>query len=200
MKTMYLVRHADVENPGQVFYNGVFPLSELGVRQAHELAKQLAQANLKPKRIVSSPYVRTRETAELLCQELGCEVVTDDRLVEWQVGDWFGKPLAEFRQAAGYNDPPPFRLKLDDVETYDAMSERVMNVLREELTRLPEGGFGMVVSHREPLVSTILKLRGDEDWRNIPMLKMPRPAVWKLVFDGESLVSAGPMFEGAGNG
>ncbi|MCK9361257.1 phosphoglycerate mutase family protein [Patescibacteria group bacterium] len=193
MKTMYLVRHAEVENPHHVFYNGEYPLSKEGVRQAHELAVELAAQGIRPKRILTSPYVRARETAELLCQELGCDTVTDDRLIEWQVGDWFGKPLAEFRQAAGYNDHPPFELKLEDVESYASMAQRVSSVLYEELARLPEGGFGMVVGHREPLVSTILKLRGDTDWRNIPLLKMPRPSVWKLDFDGDRLASCNPV-------
>ncbi len=193
MKTMYLVRHAEVDNPNKIFYNGHFPLSEEGVRQAHALAQRLAEQNIRPARILASPYVRTRETAEILSQELGSEVATDERLIEWQVGSWFGKPLTEFRQAAGYNDPGPFHLKLNDVESYDAMATRVTTVMREELAHLPEDGFGMIVGHREPLVSTILKLRGDKDWSQVPLLEMPRPPVWKLVFEGEIMVSCIPL-------
>jgi probable phosphoglycerate mutase len=198
MKTIYLVRHGLVEDQTGIFYPATYPMSESGVRAVQALSEQLREAGIKPLRLIASPHVRTRETAEIIAQTLGLPVVTDERLVEWKVGNWIGKPLAEFRKAAGYIDPPPFKLKLDDVENFDEMSERVVAVIQEELAGLPDQGTGMIVGHREPLVSAILKLRGETDWHNIPTLDVPKPCAWKLVFDGPTLTEASKAFDTSG--
>lgn len=198
MKTIYLVRHGDVENPNGIFYPATFPLSKKGVHEAEALGKQMHEAGLEPLRMVASPHVRTRETAEIIAQAINGHVETDERLVEWKVGDWIGKPLAEFRHAAGYDDPPPFRLKLDNIETFEDMSARVVAVILEELAKLPDDGVTLIVGHREPMASAILKLRNESDWRNIPLLDIPKPCAWKLTFDGTILVEATKTFDTSG--
>lgn len=195
MKTIYLVRHGEVENPAGVFYTAEYPLSQKGVQDVQAFAKRLKEAGIRPQKMTSSPAVRTRETAEIIAQEINGAVGTDERLIEWKVGDWYGKPLQEFRQAAGYNDPPPFKLKLLDIENFDELSTRVIAVIQENLTELQDGESAMLISHREPMVSAILRLRGEEDWRNIPTLKVPKPSLWELVFDGNKLVKAEKALE-----
>lgn len=198
MKTLYLIRHGDVENPTGIFYPASFPLSQKGVQDAQVLGERLREAGLEPMRMVASPHVRTRETAEIIAQAIDGEVQTDERLVEWKVGDWIGKPVAEFRAAAGYMDPPPFRLKLDNVENFEDMSSRMLAVIMDELARLPEGGLSMLVSHREPMASAIIKLRGETGWENIPLLDIPKPCAWKLDFDGTALITASKAFDTSG--
>ncbi|MEI7512627.1 MAG: histidine phosphatase family protein [Candidatus Uhrbacteria bacterium] len=195
MKTIYLIRHGLVEDAAGIFYPNTYPLSERGVTDVKTLAAQILEANLKPFRMVSSPHMRTRETAEIIAQAINGNVETDERLVEWQVGSWIGKPLVEFRKAAGYLDPPPFHLKLDDVESFEAMSERIIRVITDELTKLPEGGLTMIISHREPIVSAILKLQHEETWENIPNLDVPKPCAWKLTFEGDLLIQAIKAFD-----
>jgi broad specificity phosphatase PhoE len=195
MKTLYLIRHGDVENPDRILYPANLPLSEQGVHAVKALGEQLREIGLNPLRIVASPHVRTRETAEIIAQAIDGQVETDERLVEWKVGDWIGKPLAEFHEAAGYNDPAPFHLKLDDIENFDQISTRMLAVIMNELTKLPENGMSMLVSHREPIASAILKLRGEIDWRNIPLLDIPKPCAWKLTFDGMALIEASKAFD-----
>lgn len=194
MKTIYLVRHGEVENPTGVFYTSEYQLSQKGVEDVQAFAKRLDEAGIRPLVMTSSPAVRTRETAEIIAQTLELPVDTDERLLEWNVGPWFGKPLQEFRQAAGYLDPGPFKLKLSDVESFEALSERMVAVIQEHLASLPEDGRAMLVSHREPMVSAILRLRGEEDWRNIPTLKVAKPSLWELVFDGDTLSSSSLAF------
>lgn len=196
MKTIYLVRHGEVENPTGVFYNSEYQLSQKGVQDVQVFAKHLDEAGIRPQKMVSSPAVRTRETAEIIAQQLNLSVDTDERLLEWNVGPWFGKPLQEFRQAAGYLDPPPFKLKLHDIENFDELSARVVVVIEEQLAAIAEDESVMLVSHREPMVSAILRLRGEEDWRNIPNLKVPKPSLWELVFEGEKLVTSSPCVPG----
>lgn len=195
MKTIYLARHGKVENPDHIFYTADFPLGNQGIHQAQALAKDILDAECHPSRIVASPYVRTRETAEIVAQTLGGhEVATDERLIEWQVGDWFGKPLEEFRKAAGY-DQEPFHLKLKDIEQFEQLSARVIAALQDILDSLEENACAVAISHREPMVSAILKLQGKTDWTDIPKLDFPPGSCWKLEFDGHNLVSAKKIFD-----
>ena len=41
--------------------------------------------------MVASPLDRTRQTATLIDQHLGISINTDDRLKEWDCGDWSGE-------------------------------------------------------------------------------------------------------------
>lgn len=56
------------------------PLSSRGQVQARALIAPLA--SLEPKRILSSPAVRCRQTVEPLGAEIGLDVIDDDRLSE----------------------------------------------------------------------------------------------------------------------
>lgn len=195
MKTVYLIRHGKVENPNKIFYTADFPLGQQGAHQAQAIAKDIRDANCKPVRIVCSPYVRARETAEIIAQTIGShEVKIDERLVEWQVGDWFGKPLDAFRVAAGY-DQEVFHLKLKDVEQFEEASARVIAVIQELLNSMEDGQCSLAISHREPMVSAILKLEGDTDWSRIPKLDFLPGSSWKLEFDGNRFVQATKAFD-----
>jgi broad specificity phosphatase PhoE len=195
MKTIYLARHGKVENPTRIFYTADFPLGNQGTHQAQALAKDILDAGCNPVRIVASTYLRTRETAEIIAQTLGSrEVETDERLIEWQVGDWFGKPLDAFRVAAGY-DQTPFQLKLKDIEQFEELSTRVIAALHHLLDSIDENTCAVAVSHREPMVSAILKLQHVTDWSSIPLLDFPPGCCWKLEFNGHELISAEKIFD-----
>src|SRR5215470_7221037 len=70
MTRVYLVRHADVENPRHLLYGHLpgFPLSEHGRAQAAAVGRWLSDRGLK--RIIHSPLERAAETARLMCEQL----------------------------------------------------------------------------------------------------------------------------------
>ncbi len=74
---IYLVRHADVENPNKVLYGHLdgFQLSALGRAQAAAIGDQLASEDLT--RIVSSPLARAVETARLINEKLARPAVLE---------------------------------------------------------------------------------------------------------------------------
>jgi 8-oxo-dGTP diphosphatase len=79
--TVYLVRHAKAgSRKAWSDDDGLRPLSKAGHTQARAIAKSLAGAGIT--RIVSSPFVRCRETVEPLAQRLGVEVTLTDALAE----------------------------------------------------------------------------------------------------------------------
>lgn len=69
------------------------PLTGLGRHQA-ALAAQ-AVARMSPARIVSSPLLRARQTAEAIAAVTGHTVEIDERLIELDYGSWEGRPLSE---------------------------------------------------------------------------------------------------------
>lgn len=73
-KQLWLLRHAraDVGDPGMDDIDR--PLSHSGRDQASRLGQWLAQQDLRPGRIVSSPAVRARQTTELICRALGVDL------------------------------------------------------------------------------------------------------------------------------
>lgn len=102
MPTVLLVRHGrTAANAGGVLAGrspGVV-LDDSGRRQAADLARRAA--DLPIVRVVASPLERTVETAQALLGTGGTAkvprpaLITDDRLLECDYGDWTGRPLSE---------------------------------------------------------------------------------------------------------
>jgi len=62
---LYLVRHAIAEEPG-IRPDSQRPLTDNGRAQMRKIARGLARLDVRPDLILTSPYVRARETAGLL--------------------------------------------------------------------------------------------------------------------------------------
>jgi 2,3-bisphosphoglycerate-dependent phosphoglycerate mutase len=62
-----------------------FPLTELGIHQAHKAAKWIEQ-RFPPSNIITSPLRRASETAKIISNQLGIDVEIDDDLMEWNNG------------------------------------------------------------------------------------------------------------------
>lgn len=83
MAVLYLVRHAKAGSRHDWFGDdSARPLTNAGQRQAQALAERLAW--LATGSLVSSPYVRCRQTLGPLAERLGSTVRTDERLAEEQ--------------------------------------------------------------------------------------------------------------------
>jgi len=67
MKTLYIIRHAKSD---QSFFGKDFdrPLNDRGNRDAPDMAKRLVKKKVKPDLFVSSPSVRTQQTAAYFCK------------------------------------------------------------------------------------------------------------------------------------
>lgn len=92
MKKIYFVRH------GQTDYNLIGrlqghtdqPLNGTGVGQAEALAEKLRAVGLTFDRVISSPLIRARRTAEIVSGRDGSGIEIDERIIEKDLGPWEG--------------------------------------------------------------------------------------------------------------
>jgi len=82
---IYLIRHSNAVDPGTPGYedDSLRPLTEKGRDKMKKIANALKELDIEPDLIVSSPYARARQTAEILAKVLKYkhELVFNEMLV-----------------------------------------------------------------------------------------------------------------------
>jgi broad specificity phosphatase PhoE len=81
---IHLVRHGEVDNPNGVLYGRLpnFTLSALGRQMASAAAAELATSGSDITRLISSPLIRTLQSARPFTERLNIPVEIDDQLIE----------------------------------------------------------------------------------------------------------------------
>jgi broad specificity phosphatase PhoE len=145
-------------------------LSPNGRSEAAQLGRQLR--NRLATEVVSSPRLRTRQTAELIANQLGVTLRIDRRLDEIDYGTW---TLRTFRSLAA--DPqwqcwnaersrscPP------GGETMAEAARRMIEALRDIAQRQTSLA-SIIVSHAEPIRAALLALQAMsfDDWAQIDL-------------------------------
>lgn len=185
MSSLVLVRHGRTEANARGLLLGRLDvaLDELGRRQARAVADAVLETTGPIAAVVSSPLLRTRETAAAF----GLPVQVDERFVELDYGELDGRPLADVPPemwAAWRTDPsfcPP------GGETLAQVADRVVVACREWAGAVdggavdggtpggggvdggtPGGGAVVVVTHVSPLKAAVAWALGVGDetgWR-----------------------------------
>jgi phosphohistidine phosphatase len=88
-----LVRHAEAEDRALGTPDPERTLVAAGRRAARATGRALAALKVDPECVVTSPYPRARETAEIIAKELGAPLADDAALLGVEAGDLAG--LAE---------------------------------------------------------------------------------------------------------
>lgn len=149
MKQLYFVRH------GQTKWNAIARmqgrwnsnLSDLGRRQAEVNGRFLDSQNIEA--LFVSPLDRTRQTAEIINQYLNLAATYDDRIMEWDCGDWSGHLYAEVKEKWPQEwqelEANRFHYRGPNCENYPDMIDRSVPFL-EEVRLRPENNIA-IVSH-----------------------------------------------------
>ena len=149
MKQLYFVRHGQTEWNAIARVQGQWnsDLNERGRAQADVNGRLLAGLDIEA--VFASPLDRTRQTAEIINQYLELPINYDDRIKEWDCGDWSGEMYAdvaikwidEWRalQADEFNYRGP------NCENYPDMLARSTPFI-EELRQRPEKNIA-IISH-----------------------------------------------------
>ena len=151
-----LARHGATELSLQKRFSGSgghdAPLAPLGEAQAEALAREIV-ARGGVDAIVTSPLLRTRQTAAIVAQHTGASVDVEDGLAECAFGEWDGLTFAEVQERwpaeltawlASTDVAPP------GGESFSECRDRVDAARRSVLTR-HAGQRLVVVSHVTPI-------------------------------------------------
>lgn len=149
--TYYGIRHGESHSNtnGLLDSLGVNPnpLTEKGKEQVKAAALELKQKGIT--KIITSPLERAQETAKIIADILGVSLEIEDRLREFNHGDWNGKTIDEL-----YNDNQEFATHLDyrvtNGETHRDVRARMMQVLFD-IEKKYEGEKVLLVTHGGPL-------------------------------------------------
>ncbi|HCJ45586.1 MAG TPA: hypothetical protein DHV33_01580 [Candidatus Moranbacteria bacterium] len=134
MITFYLVRHGEAENNVNHIGNALpekqkMHLTKTGILQVTATAEFLATKEVDV--IIASPLTRTRETAGIISEKIGEEVLIDDRLHETGMGMYNGEPIEKF-----FSKYPDMRARIttdsaDGVESFIDMRGRLTQFLSD---------------------------------------------------------------------
>ena len=152
-KKYFLMRHGERDDgANQLASSGLedpIHLTESGKKAVARQAKILHEKVGKLEAIFSSDFIRTRETAEIIAQEFGVEIIYDARLREFDHGELSGRPINEVHQALDLS-PAGFKKTIGGGESWELVRQRVGNFITE-VDKKYEGKNILVVSHGDPL-------------------------------------------------
>lgn len=190
MKEIYFVRHGQTEWNAIARMQGQWnsDLSELGREHAKTNASLLEGKGIE--RLYVSPLDRTRQTAEIINEVLQLPVEFDDRIMEWDCGDWSGYLYAEVQQKWAEEwaawEADRFNYRGPNCENYPDMFARARPFL-DELIAAPEQAVA-VVSHGmigKVMVASLLEL-GEQETLSI---YQPNDVVVHVALDSPPAVS-----------
>jgi broad specificity phosphatase PhoE len=163
-----LVRHGqtDANRAGRLLGRADPPLNERGRHQADSLATVL-EHEPAPRLVLTSPLLRTRETAERISAATGTPVRIDERLIELDYGEWDERLLRDIPADVGtrWRADPSFAAP--GGESLVDLRSRI-TPCAEELMELATDGVIIVVSHVSPIKAIIcwaLDLDDSYAWR-----------------------------------
>ena len=137
--TFYYLRHGETDWNKERRMQGAtdIPLNATGVAQAHRAKEALRDCHVKT--ICCSPLSRAYDTAVIVNEVLGAELVVVDGLQECSFGVWEGEVRADWYTDWRYQGVTP-----EGAETYDAFTKRALAAVNECLLNK---GPVMIVGH-----------------------------------------------------
>lgn len=148
--TYYIMRHGEAHsNEKGVLETKGDPTNHLTEKGKQQVTDSLSYIKtLSVDVIIASPFLRTQETAHIVSSMLGIPVVTDEKIREYNLGDFDGRPATEYLEHFGhtylqYDTRPPHG------ETHREMMHRSMRALME-LEAAHEGKTILIVTHGGP--------------------------------------------------
>jgi probable phosphoglycerate mutase len=168
--TLLLVRHGETDWNAERRWQGHadIPLNERGRNQARALAEELA-AGERIEIIYSSDLARARQTAEIVADRLGVELVLEPDLREIDVGSRQGRTWMEI------DDGPEW-----DGEPIERHAGRMIEVLAR-VARRHENTRVLVVTHG----GSVHRVHEHLD---LARTRIPNCSVWACVWENGALV------------
>ena len=199
-----LVRHGQSEaNRDRIIQGHMdFPLSDLGIKQAEEMAEYLAANNYSFHSVYSSDLSRAKTTADIICKKFQInQIKTDERLREFNLGIYQGRKNDEmtaednaFLQSCWKDDLK----RVPEGENVKEMKARIKAAFTDILSSNNSNATILIVGHGGSLFhildSTLHIFPKNADWfencKLNEIVQKDRTDDWILtVFNGKKLVT-----------
>lgn len=166
MGRLLLVRHGESEgNALRRFTDSDrVPLTPAGRLQAARAA-ELLRARFEPARIVSSPFTRAWQTAEIIAATLALRVEVEPDLREQSLGVLHGQSYDAAVATPGYDTVPRWDWRPPDGETLAEVRVRAARVIAG-IARAYSGLDVVAVSHAGTIQAVWAEVEGS--WESVP--------------------------------
>jgi isoleucyl-tRNA synthetase len=176
--TYYVIRHGEAENNVLGILSGSAKaphhLTAKGREQVADSAERLKRAVSKNggfDLMVVSPFVRTRETADIIKYKLGLkpgQIIFDERLQELDSGVWDGRSIEDFFKE--FSHDLRFEKGPEGGENYSQIKKRVGDFLYDMEKRY-EGKTILVVTHETPAYLLFAAAHGSDREQSLELRK-----------------------------
>ena len=187
---IHLVRHGEVDNPNGVLYGRLpnFALTALGRQMAEASAIELASSSANITRLISSPLLRTLQSARPISEQLNLSVSTDNLIIE-PTNIFEGKKvgLATVTANPGYLLKLYNPLKPSWGEPYKQIVARMTEALRRAWDETATGEVVMV-SHQLPIWALHLAASGRPLWHDPRSRRCDLSSITSFEFVNNKLV------------
>ena len=180
-----LIRHGEsvFNKKGIIQGHTNSPLTETGIEQA-KLTGLWLKENAKITRIYTSPLKRALQTAEVIAQILGVELILTEEFKEICLGEWEGKSIEEIKEKDWGNlrlwYTEPLKARIPKAENLIEFRDRVINTFLKIIEKEKEGEIA-IVSHGgviSVIIAYILNLDMNHIWR----MKLNNASISEVTF------------------
>jgi broad specificity phosphatase PhoE len=190
---IHLVRHGEVDNPNGVLYGRLpnFALSPLGREMAEATASELCAPGNKITRLISSPLIRTLQSARPFTLKLGLSVQTEPQIIEPTnifEGKKVGLPTVLQNPSYFFKLLNPLRPSWG--EPYTQIAKRMKKAMRKAWDETKEGEVVMV-SHQLSIWMVHLSAARKPLWHDPRSRRCELSSVTSFEFRGDKLVEVG---------
>lgn len=147
----FVMRHGEAESNVKGILNSkdreYDHVTEIGKAQVLDSAEKLKDIDL----IISSPFIRTRETAEIVAKVIGKDIVYDERLCELNLGVYDNDSVDKWHCSDACNETKrDIGYKIQDGESHLDVMNRVMQAM-SEYEEWYKGKTILIVTHAAPV-------------------------------------------------
>jgi broad specificity phosphatase PhoE len=185
---VHLLRHGEVANPDRILYGRLpgFHLSENGHLMAKHAAQAVAGRDIVT--LVSSPLVRTVETATPVSEQFGLDIHLDDRLIEaTNVFEGQTFRVRSLRQPRNWRYlVNPFRPSWG--EPYTDIAARMLAAVASARDAA-RGHEAICVTHQLPIWTMRRKVERQRLWHDPRHRECALGSLTSFTFDGDVIVN-----------
>lgn len=122
-------------------------LNDRGFKQAQAAAKALVGVPIAE--VISSPLVRSLQTAEIIGKQFGIDVARDPRLIDFRAGKWEGMGYDEVAASPEYREflTDPTYEGIPGADNFNAVKQRSVAAVEQALEDNPSGDNIAIVTH-----------------------------------------------------